>query len=99
MGFSRQEYWSGVPLPSPKEKQGGMLAQTAKLGSNSGFVTFELSDLEETTPLSFPLGINGNNDLYPSALTLSIYLQLDTSLYSCCLVTKLCPTLLRLHGL
>ena len=81
MGFSRQEYWSGVPLPSPKEKQGGMLAQTAKLGSNSGFATFELSDLEETTPLSFPLGINGNNDLYPSALTLSIYL-LDIYLLS-----------------
>jgi len=20
MGFSRQEYWSGVPLPSPKKK-------------------------------------------------------------------------------
>lgn len=52
-----------------------MLAQTAKLGSNSGFATFELSDLEETTPLSFPLGINGNNDLYPSGLTLSIYLS------------------------
>ena len=22
MGFSRQEYWSGLPLPSPKEKKG-----------------------------------------------------------------------------
>ena len=22
MGFSRQEYWSGVPLPSPKKKKG-----------------------------------------------------------------------------
>ena len=22
MGFSRQEYWSGVPLPSPKHPQG-----------------------------------------------------------------------------
>jgi len=21
MGFSRQEYWSGVPLPSPKKKE------------------------------------------------------------------------------
>ena len=21
MGFSRQEYWSGLPLPSPKESQ------------------------------------------------------------------------------
>jgi len=21
MGFSRQEYWSGVPLPSPKNKE------------------------------------------------------------------------------
>ena len=24
MGFSRQEYWSGVPLPSPKEKVDGI---------------------------------------------------------------------------
>ena len=39
-------------------------AGTAKLGSNLGFATFELSNLEETTPLSLPLGINGNNDLY-----------------------------------
>ena len=23
MGFSRQEYWSGVPLPSPKKKKKG----------------------------------------------------------------------------
>ena len=22
MGFSRQEYWSGVPLPSPEERAG-----------------------------------------------------------------------------
>ena len=25
MGFSRQEYWSGVPLPSPGEQYGGSL--------------------------------------------------------------------------
>ena len=24
MGFSRQEYWSGVPLPSPKEGAGSL---------------------------------------------------------------------------
>jgi len=24
MGFSRQEYWSGVLLPSPKGKRGGI---------------------------------------------------------------------------
>ena len=24
VGFSRQEYWTGVPLPSPKERLGSM---------------------------------------------------------------------------
>ena len=30
MGFSRQEYWSGVPLPSPK--QGGGISNLEKVG-------------------------------------------------------------------
>ena len=25
VGFSRQEYWSGLPLPSPEKKNGGKL--------------------------------------------------------------------------
>ena len=28
MGFSRQEYWSGVPLPSPIAKRGMLNSQT-----------------------------------------------------------------------
>ena len=33
MGFSRQEYWSGVPLPSPVEDtQQGKKAQMAEFG-------------------------------------------------------------------
>ena len=30
MGFSRQEYWSGVPLPSPKEQYEGPLKKKQK---------------------------------------------------------------------
>ena len=29
MGFSRQEYWSGVPLPSPKDKTTAVAAAAA----------------------------------------------------------------------
>ena len=29
MGFSRQEYWSGVPLPSPESKKSILLLDTA----------------------------------------------------------------------
>ena len=28
LGFSRQEYWSGLPLPSPKSQELFMKAQT-----------------------------------------------------------------------
>ena len=32
MGFSRQEYWSGVPLPSPKHSIGGLKSRGPDLG-------------------------------------------------------------------
>ena len=31
MGFSRQEYWSGVPLPSPKRSNRGIKNKIKKL--------------------------------------------------------------------
>ena len=31
MEFSRQKYWSGLPFPSPKEKQGRNLIPTPKV--------------------------------------------------------------------
>ena len=36
MGFSRQEYWSGVPLPSPTKKLNSYLKQTTKRGLARG---------------------------------------------------------------
>ena len=37
MGFSRQEYWSGVPLPSPKEGQRTQKRKvSAELGLEAG---------------------------------------------------------------
>ena len=38
MGFSRQEYWSGVPLPSPKYKYGQVL-KTVLLVIQTGVIT------------------------------------------------------------
>ena len=35
-GFSRQEYWSGVPLASPK---------VGRVGSNSSLIDWETSDI------------------------------------------------------
>ena len=37
MGFSRQEYWSGVTLPSPKEHRGVVKAKEGKLGKLMGW--------------------------------------------------------------
>ena len=34
MGFSRQEYWSGVPLPSPRRRRGGVKRGEMSLVSN-----------------------------------------------------------------
>jgi len=37
MGFSRQEYWSGVPLPSPNTVRGGLkLVEVEKLIEGRG---------------------------------------------------------------
>ena len=35
MGFSRQEYWSGVPLPSPKQQQHYCVKKLNKLKQKS----------------------------------------------------------------
>ena len=42
MGFSRQEYWSGVPSPSPKVYEEG----TNKVGRASGECMLEKVDQE-----------------------------------------------------
>jgi len=34
MEFSRQEYWSGVPLPSPRRRIGGVKRGETNLASN-----------------------------------------------------------------
>ena len=40
MGFSRQEYWSGVPLPSPKHMLGTLYkSRASRSGSNSTCVS------------------------------------------------------------
>ena len=41
MGFSRQEYWSGVPLPSPQEAWG--TSKTMRLLGHIHFLIFSLS--------------------------------------------------------
>ena len=56
MGFSGQEYWSGVPLPSPDERTskvlfGGLLAGTAAaLGSVFGSPGQVKISSEQTPP-------------------------------------------------
>ena len=42
MGFSRQEYWSGVPLPSPLRGEWGVLF--VKVGLDQGQLTFVLHE-------------------------------------------------------
>ena len=40
MGFSRQEYWSGVPLPSPSNTV-GVLIKKGKLGHRETYTQVE----------------------------------------------------------
>ena len=51
MGFSRQEYWSGVPLPSPIDIH-TMKYNPAIKGTNYGFVDLfsNLDGLQENDP-------------------------------------------------
>ena len=41
MGFSRQEYWSGVPLPSPKKQQYAFKFKTLRTLLNTFCVSLE----------------------------------------------------------
>jgi len=38
MGFSRQEYWSGVPLPSPKSSPGSPQLAATKTQYNQKYI-------------------------------------------------------------
>ena len=48
MGFSRQEYWSGVPLPSPIDKMGNTRRRDKEKGTGSVPVP---RDLDHVTPI------------------------------------------------
>ena len=47
MGFSRQEYWSGVPLPSPLETSTGLQFDTGDNCSPSPVKTMQGVDLTQ----------------------------------------------------
>ena len=51
MGFSRQEYWSGVPSPSLNLEDGGMIKTQARdvehLQAEEGRRRFSLGDLQK----------------------------------------------------
>ena len=57
MGFSRQEYWSGLPLPSP-----GVF-------SNPGIEPGSPALLADALPSELPLNVLGNPDLRVSFFT------------------------------
>ena len=48
MGFSRQEYWSGVPLPSPSRLSAYNVSGTVLLTPQQGLGTGGLAANEET---------------------------------------------------
>ena len=43
MGFSRQEYWSGVPLPSPKRKTRTIQKRTDQVTDDEVLMTREMT--------------------------------------------------------
>ena len=53
MGFSRQEYWSGVPLPSPRGTLREGLSDSCKYSSNYITYTEAKSDYSHMTCLSW----------------------------------------------
>ena len=59
MGFSRQEYWSGVPLPSPGRKARGL--QTEETGCKYQMFSISLKRQEEINSkcqIFFPISIH-----------------------------------------
>ena len=85
MGFSRQEYWSGLPFPSPAAVVEG-LKSAVKIAQNRGTCSMYLQAEEEAEPL-VPLGIESSWIPYPWTpfFHRSCFLQKQThSLASCC---------------
>ena len=57
MGFSRQEYWSGLPFPSPRDIPDlGM--KPGSSASAGGFLTAEPSGKPKSAPCYPPLSLN-----------------------------------------
>ena len=52
MGFSRQEYWSGLPFPSPKKKKGKLRSMQIKLRSMQCKVKINANKIETTVSSS-----------------------------------------------
>ena len=53
MGFSRQEYWSGVPLPSPKGIS-VLIKETPESSLEINAIFFGRTDTETETPILWP---------------------------------------------
>ena len=85
MGFSRQEYWSGLPFTSPAAVVEG-LKQAVAVAQNRGTCSMYLQAEEEAEP-PVPLGIKSSWIPYPWTpfFDRSCFLQKQTpSLASCC---------------
>ena len=78
MGFSRQEYWSGVPLPSP-----GYLSVTPFCFQDFGSFSLSLFGiLYQVDSLSLPL-LFGLVGIYPVPLPAEYFFAFSSCLYCC----------------
>ena len=51
MGFSKQEYWSGLPLPSPRDLLDSGIEPTSPASAGGFFTTETLGELQEIIEL------------------------------------------------
>ena len=83
MGFSRQEYWSGLPLPSP-------------LSSERTQVTNDGQDVEKGNPCTLLVGIKIGAATVENSMEISQKTKNRTTMYVSCSVMS---DSLRPHGL
>ena len=65
MGFSRQEYWSGMPLPSPQQISTEHLISALDILLSSEVTAMnKVLSCQELTHISFPGGSDGKEPAY-----------------------------------